>query len=451
MSIAKRQAKRRKNLYMVFIDFKNAFDMVGHGKMMDKLLSIGLNRATIDFVSAMYAKTQYALKIDNGKRTEYFKQKRGLRQGCPLSSLLFNLFIDQIVTIVNENSENSIKIGGLPINCLLYADDIVILAENPNKLQECLDRVSEFIGERGLTISPSKTKCMTLRPSEYELALCQNKLEYVSSYKYLGVTLDNGLTLKEHFTNCRSRVEYVLSILRRLSYKSRICVKDMLLIFDSLARTCILYASEAWSNFVSKSLKQWDVGPIERLHFRAIKSILSVKRNVENNASRTELNRLPLLFNVERFIIKYLFSVISRPDSIVHKLLNDPNYAGLGLSNRGADSLGLEIQNLQQQNIGIKLLDHKQEFEGRFRNHWDIIKNKSKKLKETYYAHKDLFCYDKYLEIKESGVRATLTRFRLSHTVNQYVPLCSGKCLHSMFRKHSNKIIISKVEYFSAI
>ena len=69
-------------------------------------------------------KIRCAVKI-NGKRTDFFNYTKGVRQGCPLSLLLFNIFIDGIAKRLNNVNPYPLKLDK-NLSCLLYADDLVI-------------------------------------------------------------------------------------------------------------------------------------------------------------------------------------------------------------------------------------------------------------------------------------------------------------------------------------
>ena len=114
----------------------------------------------------------------------------GLKQGDPLSPILFMFFINDIVDCVN-NAEmlDTVDIEELTLFILLYADDAVIFAKSAESLQSMLNDIQEYCNTWHLTINTNKTKIMVFergRHTHPKISLNGTELEVVSSFKYLG-------------------------------------------------------------------------------------------------------------------------------------------------------------------------------------------------------------------------------------------------------------------------
>ena len=106
--------------------------------LFTKLECLDVNGRFLDIIKDMYSKSSCAVKIGN-KSTNFFRCKKGVRQGCPLSPNLFNIYINDIEKRLTGVNNSLITLdNGTDMTCLLYADDIVIMSLSEEGLQKCL-------------------------------------------------------------------------------------------------------------------------------------------------------------------------------------------------------------------------------------------------------------------------------------------------------------------------
>ena len=86
-----------------------------------------------------------------------------LKQGCSLSPILFNLYVNDLVTQISELGLG-IDIDGEKVAVLLYADDLVILSETEDDLQAILDTLHVWCSTNCLFVNPEKSKIIHFRP-----------------------------------------------------------------------------------------------------------------------------------------------------------------------------------------------------------------------------------------------------------------------------------------------
>ena len=101
-----------KDLYHNFIDFKKAFDRVWHDGLWTSLQKYGINSNIISMIKYLYCNSSSAVLINNIQGNT-FKKTVGVRQGCLLSPVLFNVFLEEIMDDIQNNYTSSISIGGL--------------------------------------------------------------------------------------------------------------------------------------------------------------------------------------------------------------------------------------------------------------------------------------------------------------------------------------------------
>ena len=79
-------------LFCCFVDFQKAFDSIWHDGLLSKLISYNICGQIYQLISEMYSRSKCGIKCGN-QRTKFFDYNRGVRQGCILSPLLFNLYL----------------------------------------------------------------------------------------------------------------------------------------------------------------------------------------------------------------------------------------------------------------------------------------------------------------------------------------------------------------------
>ncbi len=129
--------KQTKNgkIFACFIDFKKAFDSIWHDGLYYKFLQSGVGGKVYDIIKSMYSNNKCAIRIGN-KHTDFFTQKRGVRQGCSLSPTLFNIYINELAVLLDWSTAPGLTLQDQNIKLLLYADDLVLLSSTPQGLQQ---------------------------------------------------------------------------------------------------------------------------------------------------------------------------------------------------------------------------------------------------------------------------------------------------------------------------
>lgn len=140
---------KKRALFYAFVDLEKAFDRVPREVVRWALRKLGLEEWLVKAVMTMYEKARTVVKTKHGN-SEEFEVKVGVHQGSVLSPLLFVAVMEVLTCEVRE---------GLPWE-LLYADDLVLMAESMGELKEKVLRWKECMETKGLKVNISKTKVM---------------------------------------------------------------------------------------------------------------------------------------------------------------------------------------------------------------------------------------------------------------------------------------------------
>ena len=146
-----------KNHMIISIEAEKVFDKIQHPFMIKMLQKIGIEGTYFNIVKAIHDKPTANI-ILNDEKLEAFPLKSGIRQGCPLSPLLFNIVLEVLATAIREEKETKvIQIRKEEIKLSLFADDMILYIENPkNRIRKLLELISEFSKVAGYKINTQK-------------------------------------------------------------------------------------------------------------------------------------------------------------------------------------------------------------------------------------------------------------------------------------------------------
>jgi len=186
----------KKGTFCCFIDVKKAFDRVFRGGLWSKLWKIGINGKLWRVLRAIYQKVESCVLV-SGETTDWFSIDTGVRQGCVLSPILYAFFINGLIDELKQ-AQLGVEISPeVLIDCLLYADDIVLITDSKEKLQRMLDIVTEYARKWRFELNPKKSEVvvfgMRYPPRDLQMKLGQHILKQVGQYKYLGIELTRTL------------------------------------------------------------------------------------------------------------------------------------------------------------------------------------------------------------------------------------------------------------------
>ena len=109
---------------------------------------------------AIVCRKQLAKVKVAGTLSEWFRVKKGVRQGCVLSPYLFNILAEMVMRETLDGFQGGLQIGGQMITNLRYADDVILLATSEAELQELVVRLDRVSHKHSLLINVDKTKVM---------------------------------------------------------------------------------------------------------------------------------------------------------------------------------------------------------------------------------------------------------------------------------------------------
>ena len=143
----------------------------------------GINNQLLQTIKSFCCQSEVCVRI-NGKQSKPFRVDVGLRKGCVLSPLLFITYMNWIDKC-SQTSE-CVKIGSFKISRLLFADDLVLLADSESGLQHTLDSFAAACDTAGMKISTVKTEVLHISRNTAQCSLQVGgvQLKQVEKFKY---------------------------------------------------------------------------------------------------------------------------------------------------------------------------------------------------------------------------------------------------------------------------
>ena len=325
--------QKRRKLYACFIDLKKAFDTVWREAVLYKLLQIGCSDKFTRIIQSMYNNLQCAVKCEN-LRTPFFPSNIGTRQGCNLSPMLFNIFLNDLPVALDKACTQPAQFKGKNISCLLYADDIVLLSTSEKGLQKAMDVTHAFCTKWKLQVNCLKTKILVFnsRNNTMKLQFGNNTIYSCQTVTYLGVKLQQSGRFTAAVEDLASKANRAYFILRQRVFNKNIQIKSALALWDTYIRPILLYCSEVWYPF--ETLKKIKIAkpkildlltkpclPLEKFNIKLCKHILGVHTKTSNIAAMSELGRLPLSVSCLSDSLAYFVRIISFASVNTHSLL----------------------------------------------------------------------------------------------------------------------------------
>lgn len=231
---------------MCFVDYSKAFDCVDWNCLWDVLTELGVPRHLTALLQSLYYNSQGVVRIDR-TASDSFKFHKGVRQGCILSPILFNIYGEYIVRKTCDGWDGGITVGGCKISNLRYADDTTLLAASEIEMSKFLDRMERISKDLGLAINRSKTKVMIVdRTGRLELSGTLN-LEVTDNFVYLGSNISNNGSCEPEIRRRIGMAKGAMSQLDKIWKDKNISMNTKSNLVRTLVFSIFIYGAETWT------------------------------------------------------------------------------------------------------------------------------------------------------------------------------------------------------------
>jgi len=312
------------HLHAAFVDFKQAYDTIPRYALWEHLQRTRMPSPLLSIIQDFYDGDEYILK--DGEKTARVKPNTGVKQGCPLSPLLFSLYINDIDKVARGVQGAVTGTPEFSVTHMLYADDLTLTANDPGEMQTMLDHLHRYAQAKHLIINTTKSEVVhfnsrgtanlpTLRVGD-EVLQCKD------SFKYLGVMFHKCMSMaksSEHATG-----SFMASAYRIKQFVHEIDLAGRPQVPLWLAKTYVvpagMYGGQVWGTEFVKEGTEFK-SALQVRHMSFLKGILGVKRSTTNWAVLRECGHLPFQFYWFKSAIKMYNSMLRSNSETLRKVL----------------------------------------------------------------------------------------------------------------------------------
>jgi endonuclease/exonuclease/phosphatase family metal-dependent hydrolase len=282
-------------LFTAFVDLRKAYDCVPREALWKVLRVYGVHEKLVQLLEDLHIGTQAAVKL-GGAVSEWFEVKSGVRQGCVIAPLLFNIYMDFVVrqALAQMPPDCGVKlayhadgqllrsdghgVGDLRlVSLLLYADDMVLLSQDAKELESMLQTMDKVCLGMGMRINASKTEIMAFVKQQQqeqqgtEVVIGEGVVKQVPKFKYLGSMLEQAGGWELELSTRKGKALARFEQFAKLWGTKHLSVSTKVRVYRAYVLPILLFGCETWA------LKAAQLQELERVHSYCLRRILGVR------------------------------------------------------------------------------------------------------------------------------------------------------------------------------
>ena len=299
----------RRPLYVCYVDFVKAFDMVRREEIVARAQQLGIHGEFLVALEQWLMNSSMSVCV-NGEQGAPFPTYRGTKQGSRLSPLCFGLFIEQLHHLLRLKVPGAgPMLGTIRVPDIMYADDVKLLASSASELQQLLDVLDLFctLFDMQVNIKPQKT-CVVVymcgvgarrvdQVTAHKWRLQGRELPVCTSYTDLGImcTSRKGLSgAPQQLAAAGRKAMHALLTMCRKHHLVQPAFK--LRLFDALVEPVLSYGCQVWGPW-AWNMQQPLHGDAEAVQQDFLRIMAGVGKTVKKEMLTADFARYPVAWH----------------------------------------------------------------------------------------------------------------------------------------------------------
>ncbi|XP_045109713.1 uncharacterized protein LOC123503778 [Portunus trituberculatus] len=291
--------RKRLKLFVTFVDFTKAYDLVPRRILMNVLKRLGCGSVMLSALIAMYRVTENIIG------SVVVSATTGVRQGSPTSCFLFIVLMNDLIKRIKEKFPPDGFLKWLHI--LVLMDDTVLLATTRQGMIDKLVEVQRYCNDYGMKMNEGKTKFFVINGSDGDsdqVVVNDSVMEHCMNYTYLGSPFtSDGSVSSAVEVHAREKMCHVLKFVSFVRKNNDMPFSVKRRVFDAVLMSSLLYGCESWFGA--------DMRPVEKLYNWSLKQMLGVRKTTSNIVCYSEIGCASLPDLVKAKQQKFLKSMYS--------------------------------------------------------------------------------------------------------------------------------------------
>lgn len=298
--IVEKLNEHRTSAFLIFVDLKKAYDSVPRAALWQCLCKLGIPSSLVKLIASFHTNMSASVRVED-THTPHITVNNGLRQGCTMSPVLFNLFfavvLDRWRTVMGQSCPEdefffnfNILDGNLfhrpasrrrashaTLPDLEFADDAMLITLSRRSAQLAVTTFSSVASSFGLTMNPLKTEFMCAgfgvsAADRLPLISGDHSVNHAQSFLYLGSLLSPDSRVGQEVDRRLASAARAFGALRCVFDDRSLSLKTKRLLYTACVQSILLYGAECWP-----TLKR-DERRLDVFHHKCLRAILRVSR-----------------------------------------------------------------------------------------------------------------------------------------------------------------------------